>query len=88
MWGGQFMQKKRKSSNDNFPRVSRAVCFSGEEGYKLLEVYDEEGKKFKYGKSSLIMELLKLYKEALKVYGDKDTIFKMRTAIEKDREKE
>lgn len=82
------MQKHRKTIDEKFPRTSRAVCFSGEEGYELLRVYDEEGKKFKYGKSSLIMELLKLYKEALKIYGEEDTIFKIRLAIEKDKDKE
>lgn len=72
------MSNKRKSSTATCPKIARTISFCGVEGYKILDFYDEVGSKFEYGKSGLVVELLKLYKQAVEIYGEKDALFKMR----------
>lgn len=72
------MSNKRKSSTATCPKIARTISFCGVEGYEILEFYDKVGSKFEYGKSGLVVELLKLYKQAVEIYGEKDALFKMR----------
>ena len=81
------MSNRRKSPSAEFPKKSRSISFVGEDGYDILDFFDSEGGKFEYGKSGLVIELLKLYREAARVYGKDDAIFKMRMGIEKDKNK-
>lgn len=76
---------RRKSASSEYPKVTRSICFVGEDGYKILNFYDEEGKKYEYGKSGLVIDLLKLYKEAIEVYGRESIILKLRMMIERDK---
>ena len=80
------MSNRRKSPSVECPKKSRSVSFVGKEGYDILNFFDIEGSKFEYGKSGLVIELLKLYREALKVYGRDDALFRMRVSIDKDKE--
>lgn len=77
--------RRRKSPSAQYPKKSRSVSFVGKEGYEILEFFDDKGSEFEYGKSGLIIELLKIYEEALDAYG-KDAIFRMRANIRKDTE--
>lgn len=81
------MSNKRKSSSNEFPKKARTISFVGEEGYDIMDFFDKEGGSFEYGKSGLAIELLKIYREAIKVYGREDAMFKIRFNIEKDKEK-
>lgn len=78
------MGNRRKSPSIDFPKKSRSISFVGEDGYEILDFFDEFGGKFEYGKSGLVIELLKLYREALSIYG-KHAILEMRMAIERDK---
>lgn len=80
------MSNKRKSPSNAYPKKSRTVCFVGAEGYDILDFFDSEGSEFEYGKSGLAIELFKIYREAINVYGRKDALFKLRLNIEKDKE--
>lgn len=82
------MGKRKRDGLNLFPRKSRAISFVGKDGYDIMDFFDREGEKFEYGKSGLIIELLKIYKESIEVYGEENAIFKMRFNIEKDRMKE
>lgn len=79
------MSSKRRSSSNEYPKKARTISFVGAEGYDIMEFFDVEGEKFEYGKSGLAIELLKLYREAIKVYGKEDALFKIRFNIEKDK---
>lgn len=76
---------RRKSTSSEYPKVTRSICFVGEDGYKILSFYDEEGKKYEYGKSGLVIDLLKLYKEAIEVYGKECIMLKLRMILERDK---
>lgn len=80
------MNNKRRSPSKEYPKKSRTVCFVGAEGHKMLDFFDSEGSAFEYGKSGLAIELLKIYKEAIKAYGRQDALFRLRMYIEKDKE--
>jgi len=80
------MGNRRKGSSSDYPKKARTISFVGAEGYEIMDFFDAEGGSFEYGKSGLAIELLKLYKEAIKVYGKEDALFKMRLNIEKDKE--
>lgn len=80
------MSNKRKSPSNAYPKKSRTVCFVGAEGYDIMDFFDSEGESFEYGKSGLAIELFKIYREAIKVYGRQDALFKLRMNIEKDKE--
>lgn len=80
------MSSKRKGSSSSYPKKARTISFVGAEGYEIMDFFDLEGGNFEYGKSGLAIELFKLYREAIKVYGRENALFKMRLNIEKDRE--
>lgn len=79
------MSNRRKSPSSDFPKKSRSISFVGEEGYDILKFFDEEGSKFEYGKSGLVIELLKLYREALNIYPRGEAIFRIRMSMELDK---
>lgn len=58
---------RRKAVLDK-PKVVRVVSFSGDEGYKALEIYDNS--KHRLGKSGLVIDLLLIYEKAFSVFGD------------------
>ena len=80
------MSSKRKGSSNAYPKKARTISFVGAEGYDIMDFFDSEGSAFEYGKSGLAIELLKIYREAIKVYGRQDALFKLRMNIEKDKE--
>ena len=80
------MSNKRKGSIDGYPKKARTISFVGVDGYDIMDFFDEEGGKFEYGKSGLAIELFKIYRDAIEVYGRDKALFKMRLNIEKDRE--
>lgn len=80
------MSNKRKGSSADYPKKAKTISFVGVEGYDIMDFFDDEGKRFEYGKSGLVIELLKLYRESIKVYGREDALFKMRLNIERDKE--
>lgn len=79
------MSNRRKSSSNNYPKVARTISFCGADGYNILDFYDKVGSGFEYGKSGLVIELLKLYKQAVEIYGEEDALFKMRLDLEQNR---
>lgn len=82
------MGAKRKSPSSDYPKKSRAFSFTGKEAYQMLDFLDEAGEQYEYGKSGLIIDLLKLYKEAKGKLGDEDTMFKLRMLMELNKNKE
>ena len=76
----------RRLGTSAFPKLTRTFSFTGEEAYTMVDFLDKEGSRNKYGKSGLVIELLKLYKEAKKAYGE-DALFKMRMNIELEKMK-
>lgn len=80
------MSNRRKSSSNSYPKIARTISFCGVEGYNILDFYDTTGAKFEYGKSGLVIELLKLYKQAVEMYGEENALFKMRLNLENSRE--
>ena len=80
------MGSKRKSYSNSYPKKARTISFVGVEGYDIMDFFDTEGGNFEYGKSGLAIELFKIYREAIEVYGRENALFKIRYNIEKDRE--
>lgn len=81
------MSTKRKSSSNVYPKKARTISFVGAEGYDIMDFFDTEGESFEYGKSGLAIELFKIYREAIRVYGREEALFQMRFNIEKDKKK-
>lgn len=77
---------RRKSSTLEFPKKARSICFVGKEGYDILDFFDKYGEQYDYGKSGLVIELLKIYREAVEVYGARNALFKLKMNIERDKE--
>lgn len=76
------MSSKRRNSSNSCPKIARTISFCGVEGYDILNFYDEVGSKFEYGKSGLVVELLKIYRQAVETYGEKDALFNLRLSLE------
>lgn len=81
------MSTKRRTSSIVYPKKARTISFVGMEGHEVLGFFDAEGEIFDYGKSGLVIELVKLYREAIYTYGREDALAKMRFHIEKDKKK-
>lgn len=81
------MSNRRKSPSNDFPKKSRSISFVGKDGYEILDFFDSVGEEFEYGKSGLIIELLKIYREAISVYGKNEAMFKLKMKVELDKEK-
>lgn len=73
---------RRKSSSVEYPKKSRCVSFVGKEGHEAVELFDKFGERYPYGKSGLVIDLIKIYQDAVELYGDSDAMFRLRMNIE------